>query len=240
MNIVNVTSSLEFVHSVTNDSADTIYRGVSNSEYGLRTSIGRNDDWCANQITDTETQYLEEFQQRAPLHLSRIPKTQLDWICLAQHFGLRTRLLDWTLNPLVALYFCTEKKHEREFAVYSYSGGETVFTSSEDDLNPFELFEVYRIYPNLNDQRYANQSSVFTIHPAPWDDFDNDDITKYVFQPEFAAEIRQILKRFQVNRAFIYPTLEQLSAQIMEDLDYRIRAYPNSGFGVVEFDEEPE
>lgn len=53
-----------------------------------------------------ESEIRQEFQRRAPLSIpGRLPINKWEWYFLMQHYGAPTRLLDWTENPLVAMYF---------------------------------------------------------------------------------------------------------------------------------------
>jgi hypothetical protein len=56
-------------------------------------------------LANREKRVLDAFKRRALLDLKFVPTTQFQWLALAQHHGVPTRLLDWTTNPLMAAWF---------------------------------------------------------------------------------------------------------------------------------------
>lgn len=90
---------------------DLWFRGQTTAEWSLTPSYHR----IKNPYKGMELDYFEQFRQIA----SSTPKTfQLDkwgWLTLAQHHMLPTRLLDWTTQPLIALYFACQHPSDPEF-----------------------------------------------------------------------------------------------------------------------------
>jgi hypothetical protein len=96
----------EWVDKVKDQTETTIYRG-QRKDYTLLPNICRDGEPDA--LLENERALLTLFKKEAPRCLQVVPRNDWEWLVVAQHHGLNTRLLDWTFNPYVALWFALEK-----------------------------------------------------------------------------------------------------------------------------------
>jgi len=77
------------------------FRGQHDAGWPLTPKLYRKKFYSAD-----ENEIRQEFQSRAiQMIQGRAPVDKWEWYFLMQHYGAPTRLLDWTDNPLIALYF---------------------------------------------------------------------------------------------------------------------------------------
>ena len=81
--------------------SDYVYRGLEDSQFTLTTTLNRLGE------SHLEKHLLRNFRKYSHNQLRSVYTSIWNWLALAQHHGLPTRLLDWTYSPYVALHFAT-------------------------------------------------------------------------------------------------------------------------------------
>jgi hypothetical protein len=157
------------------------FRGLTNANYKLVPKVGRDFEgkkWSASVRPSRKTTFahrefriFKAFRRRARLGLQFLPETDFEWLALAQHHGVPTRLLDWTTNPLMAAWFAMNHPNPEDDQIARiYAVHVTAkLTVDEDDVNPFRLKgsrPAFVVSPHWH-PRVRAQRGCFSIHPTP-------------------------------------------------------------------------
>jgi hypothetical protein len=200
-----------------------LYRGQT-LDKALLPKIARYD---LADFEETEREMLDDFQKRSIHLIDYHPGNSWDWLALAQHHGMATRLLDWTENPLIALWFSMSPKLEDMKVDYSVVWAFNVpkedIVNLTDDKDPFKgrMTKVFK--PNHITKRISSQFGWFTIHKAdskrkflPFEE--NEDYSKRLFKIKIDSrcfkECKARLHNFGINSASMYPDIDGLAKHV--------------------------
>jgi hypothetical protein len=196
-------------------------------------------------------QLVSDFKRFAEMKLERPPTVdeELKWVQLARHYGLPTRLLDWTRNAAVALYFACYEEPEKDGAVYVLN---PVELNREVDPKAPRVFdpnldaEVIKIYlkldgrinsrgtgtiainPTWNSSRIMVQQGVFTISGSKYFELTSRNASSLVYveiKKEYKKTLLEELERVGITEMSIFPELEHMcnylrqSANLNEEFD---------------------
>lgn len=190
---------------------------------------------------DFEYNLCGRFRSMAAVRQPNCPgkNDDLDWLFLMQHHHLPTRLLDWSLSPLIALFFALEKSptDDVDAAVWAMMptrlnlqqlDKEIILTPENSDLlalsrEAFEIAEnsdlrTLAVSMNHSDMRHMLQQAMVTIHGSstPIDELPNAEsfLAKIRIPVASKASLRQILGLYGFSRAYLFPDLDNLSQEL--------------------------
>lgn len=139
-----------------------LFRGCADERFRLVPKIGRLVEYHAQH----EFWLYKEFADRARIFISVPELSELEQLALAQHYGLPTRLLDWSSSPLVALYFAVASTPSGTNAIVHAVRPSRVLPFGEVPA-PLKLKQVTFVRPPSLASRIINQRGAFSIHPDP-------------------------------------------------------------------------
>ena len=165
--------------------SDYIEKIESYNHQGISLFRGQKEDWnllpklARKKITigstnrtpkldQKEKELIEEFRKRSSPYLpEKFSNDIWELLSIAQHHGLSTRLLDWSTNPLAALWFTVRNgigSKSREYGTVWFYRAEKEDVVTNETKSPFNSDRTMVYIPSHVTLRITAQNSVFTVH----------------------------------------------------------------------------
>ena len=191
-----------------------LYRGQSKN-YPLLPSVVRDNPTFDS--TKIELSMLLELKRQTQIKIATKLNGTWDWLVYAQHYGMKTRLLDWTSNPLTAMWFACSNEHYMKEDSYVY-----IFIADKNYLvdrkkSPFTIPQTRILRPSLNNERIVAQGGWFTAHkfskahkrfvPLELNNMLNDKIIQVKIPAKIKPKVLQQLHVFGINSQTLFPDI---------------------------------
>ena len=228
------------------------WRGQSKSKWDLIPSVYR---CCRDR--EYEQNICSAFIVKAPARYSKDCPSLTEaasWLILMQHYGLPTRLLDWTESLLVALYFATLEHDCTPGALWALAPGmlnkcHIPWVNMPQILNPTIdriqptckaayapvtecIYEAAAVMAPHEDLRVLAQQSVFTVHGkrTALNKLPNKDefLLRIEIPSKQKLECRAYLQKLGIRCSSLFPDLEHLAKDLKSEEDRRLHERLNA------------
>jgi hypothetical protein len=169
---------------------DLVINSVADFELALRRLCPRAGRFEPAAIAvETGRILLEEFKARARPLLSCTPADDWEWLALAHHHGLATRLLEWTEHPLVAAFWAVQEP---------YLGGDRVLYALDRaglpegpvaGISPFDVKDVTYFRALHRGERRSSPCGWYTLHPDPTRPFRAEGLERWVVREQALRDV---------------------------------------------------
>jgi hypothetical protein len=196
-----------------------LFRGQADASWDLLPKAGRKDFFLP------DNRDLGRFWSwaRQAVAYSSLPSSDLEQLAIAQHHGFATRLLDWTMNPLIACFFACSEHPEKDGAVYIYESPDQMVSEVNDTEDIKGFTGVFGYFPKLISPRLLNQKGIFTVHCDASRKIDvkesrlgggTPNLLVLTIPAKLKEDVVKHLEDYGIDKSGLFPDLDGLSAHI--------------------------